>query len=188
MAKTVHTHNRKLAQRADLFQRSLYDVGLLWEHHRISVAVEHLATSITENLMGLVYPALFNRLPTEQCAIVSCTANEYHQIGGRMVADILQMHGWNSHFLGANTPLSDLLSLTDEKKPELVVLSLSVYFGMQELIRTVEAVTTTFPSVSVIVGGQAFRWGGDERFTKADDVAYVPDLSALESIVTSGMP
>ena len=33
-----------------LFERSLYDVGDLWEHHRISVAVEHLATSMTESL------------------------------------------------------------------------------------------------------------------------------------------
>jgi MerR family transcriptional regulator, light-induced transcriptional regulator len=29
----------------DLFQRSLYDVGSMWERNEISVAVEHLATA-----------------------------------------------------------------------------------------------------------------------------------------------
>ena len=34
-----------------LFQRSLYEIGELWERHKISVAVEHMATAIT-NFLG----------------------------------------------------------------------------------------------------------------------------------------
>jgi len=44
----------------DLFWRSLYQVGELWEQNRISVAHEHLATAITESLLLLVYPSLFS--------------------------------------------------------------------------------------------------------------------------------
>lgn len=38
----------------DLFQRAQYRVGELWEQQRISVAVEHLATAITERMLSLV--------------------------------------------------------------------------------------------------------------------------------------
>ena len=44
----------------DLFQRSQYRVGELWESQRISVAVEHLATAITERMLTLVHPQVFS--------------------------------------------------------------------------------------------------------------------------------
>jgi hypothetical protein len=43
----------------DLFQKSLYRVGEVWEFNRISVAREHLATAITEGFLNLIYPMLF---------------------------------------------------------------------------------------------------------------------------------
>ena len=44
----------------NLFQRSLYRTGELWEHHKVSVSVEHLATAITERLLTLVEPKIFS--------------------------------------------------------------------------------------------------------------------------------
>ncbi len=38
----------------DLFQKSLYEIGELWEQNRISVAVEHLATAITPICQGFI--------------------------------------------------------------------------------------------------------------------------------------
>ena len=70
----------------DLVQRSLYEVGALWEQGRVSVATEHLATAITESLLNLVYPWLFSQPHLGRSAVVTCAANEYHQIGGKMVA------------------------------------------------------------------------------------------------------
>ncbi|MBD3235125.1 MAG: hypothetical protein GF330_00285 [Candidatus Eisenbacteria bacterium] len=63
----------------ELFQRSLYEVGELWERNQISVATEQLATATTEILMSLVYPTLFSAEHLDRCAVVSCTADEFHQ-------------------------------------------------------------------------------------------------------------
>jgi len=119
----------------DLFQKSLYEVGRLWELNRISVAREHLVTAITEGLLGLVYPRLFDsdRPPASRKVVISCAANEYHQIGGKMVADVFEMNGWESHFLGANTPIDQMLAHIGDTKPDLVGLSLSVYFNLAPL-------------------------------------------------------
>jgi methanogenic corrinoid protein MtbC1 len=165
----------------DLVQRSLYEVGTLWERGRASVATEHLATAITESLLNLVYPRLFSQPRIGKSAVVSCSANEHHQIGGKIVADTFELNGWRGYFLGANTPPADLLDLIREKRPDVVALSLTVYFNLEALLQTAAAVRAAFPAVPILVGGQAFRHGGRERAEQIERVHYLPSLAELES-------
>ena len=167
----------------DLFQKALYEVGELWETNKISVAVEHLATSITESLLSLVYPRIFEADHIGKKAIISCVANEYHQIGGKMVADIFELHGWDGYFLGANTPPEDLLTLIDGKKPDLIGLSLAIHSNRESLWEVIEMVHSDFPDIPILVGGQAFRWGGVEEISKYDGVSYISSLKDLEKIL-----
>ena len=164
----------------DLFQKSLYTVGELWEANRITVAKEHLATAITEGLLNLAYPQIFEGARGSKSVVVSCAANEYHQVGGKMVADIFEMNGWNGYFLGANTPVEQLLSFVDEVKPDLVGLSLSIYFNSQSLKNCIDALKTEFPSLDIIVGGQAFRWSGESLLQQYQRVDYISTLADLE--------
>jgi methanogenic corrinoid protein MtbC1 len=166
-----------------LFQRSMYRIGELWEHNRISVATEHMATSITEALLTLVYPALFSKEHIGKKATISCGVNEFHQIGGRMVADIFELHGWDGYFLGANTPANDLVCAVDEKAPDLVGLSISIFFNMAALSEMIEKIRNSFPQLDIIVGGQAFRWGGAEAIKKYPNVIYVPSVEELEKLI-----
>ncbi len=169
----------------NLFQRSLYEVGELWEHQHISVAVEHLATAITQRVMTLVQPDLFSGAVRDRTLIVSCIADEYHQLGARMVADLAEIHGWRSYFLGANTPLNSLLEMIDQRRPDLVGLSLSVYFNMPSLERSLDAVVSTFPGIPLVVGGQAFRecWGGTQVGRKHSNVVLSSSLDTLEQVL-----
>jgi methanogenic corrinoid protein MtbC1 len=157
-------------------------VGELWEHNKISVAREHLATSLTESLMTQVYPLLFNDITNPKgMAIISCTANELHQIGGKMVADLLELNGWDTHFLGANTPAEHLIAHVDEIKPDLLGLSLSIYSRLTEFTKTIEAVRHHYPQLDILAGGQAFLWGGKEVLDRYPSTTYIPSLSALET-------
>ena len=166
-----------------LFQRSLYQVGELWEFNRISVAVEHLATAITEGLLTLVYPLIFAAEHNGKKAVISCVASEYHQLGGKMAADFFELNGWDSYFLGANTPAEELLKLLQDKKPDLLGLSLSIYFNMDSLHLVLEQVRGSFPELPVLVGGQAFLWGGRDIAEKYAAVTYLPTLSDLEAFI-----
>jgi len=171
----------------NLFQRSLYQVGDLWEQHRISVAVEHLATSITERVMMIVQPQVFSGPARARTIIVACVADEYHQLGGKMVADLAELHGWSGHFLGANTPIEGMLKKIDEQKPDLLGLSLSVYFNLPALLKALDAVSISFPRLPVMVGGQAFRpcWGGSTALQKNSDVVVVTTIDDLEKELSS---
>jgi methanogenic corrinoid protein MtbC1 len=166
-----------------LFQHALYQVGELWEQNQISVAKEHLATATTESLLPLVYPVIFRTPRCGRRAVVSCVANEYHQLGGKMVADILELHGWDSYFLGANTPVDALLTMIEEKHPELLCLSLSVYFNLPSLLNAIHHVRDTFPDLRVLVGGQAFRWDGIAQVEGLNTVQIISSLDALEQAI-----
>jgi len=170
------------AMYVDLFQRSLYRVGELWEHNRISVATEHLATAITERMVTQVQPEVFAGQRRERSVVVACVADEYHQLGGRMAADLFELHGWRGYFLGANTPHESLLKMIAQRRPALVGLSLSISFNLPSLLTALDAVRGSFPDLPVIVGGQAFRWGGARRLSRYDQVNLVESVEQLEAI------
>lgn len=165
----------------ELFQRALYRVGELWESNRISVAVEHLATAITERMLTLAYPAMLaEQTANGRKAMVSCTVNEYHQVGARMVADIMESQGWDVAFLGANTPVEAMLRQIEASSPEILGLSVSVYFNMASLRRMITSVHAAYPRLDIFVGGQAFRWGGTDIGREMAGVEYIPSLEILE--------
>ena len=165
----------------DLVRRSLYEVGELWERGRISVATEHLATAISESLLNLTYPRLFAQPRNGKSAVITCVPNEYHQIGGKMVADVFELNGWRGYFLGANTPVGDVITLIAEKRPDVVALSVATSFGLAEVIRAAAEIRAAFPALPIMVGGQAFRWGGKERIERLPGVCCLTDLGALEA-------
>lgn len=166
-----------------LFQRSMYRVGELWEENQITVANEHLATSITEGLLNLVYPTIFASERIDKKAVISCSANEFHQIGGKMVADIMELNGWDGHFLGANTPIEALLEYVQEIRPDLVALSLSILSNIGNLTQSIDALKSDFPSLDVLIGGQAFRWGGADVARQYAGVELIPSLDELENLL-----
>jgi MerR family transcriptional regulator, light-induced transcriptional regulator len=168
-----------------VIKKSLYDLGLLWEQNKISIATEHMGSSIVESNLNELYPVIVSSDKRDKTAIVSCLENEMHQIGVKMVADILEMHGWNVHFLGANTPTSDLLSFTKSIKPQLLALSLSIYFHLPTLENVLRLISEEFPDLNVLVGGQAFQHGGREVLNKFPNVHFGSNLMDVREFVTT---
>lgn len=169
----------------DLFQAALYEIGCLWESNQISVAVEHLASAITDELLNLLYPIIFNEEHIGKSAIITCIPNELHQIGARIVTDIFELNGWDGYFLGANTPVNDLLQMVDEKKPDILGLSMSLYMSTPYLEQSLTTLNTEFPGLPTIVGGQGFRWGGQELLIKFPNVQFVDSIISLEKMIQS---
>jgi len=163
-----------------LFQRALYRVGELWENNKISVAVEHIATAITEGLLSLVYPRIFDAEHCGKKAVIACVPNEFHQIGAKMVADTFELNGWDGYFVGANTPTKELLDLLQDNDPDVIALSLSIYFHLPQFEKMLTEIRNEFPETPVWVGGQAFRWGGVEVIEKFYNTAFIDSLHNLE--------
>jgi methanogenic corrinoid protein MtbC1 len=169
-----------------LFQRSMYRVGELWETNIITVGNEQLATSITEGLLTLIYPKLFASPRSGKRAVISCSANEYHQIGGKMVADLLELNGWDCAFHGAGTAPDVVLESIQETKPDAAGLSLGILSHLDGLTQMIERMKTDFPQLDLLVGGQAFAWGGVDVISRYRGVEYISGLDDLERKIGAG--
>jgi hypothetical protein len=97
-----------------------------------------------------------------------------------MTADILETHGWQTYFLGANTPADEMLRLIDELKPDLIGLSLSIYFNMPALKECITSIRNNFPGLEIVFGGQAFRFGASKALSSITHTHYIANLDELE--------
>jgi methanogenic corrinoid protein MtbC1 len=139
----------------NIFKKAMYDVGKLWEYNKISVATEHMASAIVESIMSHLYFEIISKeTKRKKTVIATCVENEFHQIGIKMISDLFEMNGWNANFLGANTPTSELLSFIKHTKPDLLSISLSLYFNLIGLERMIQKVQKEFPDLTILVGGK----------------------------------
>lgn len=134
----------------------MYQVGLLWEEGEISVAQEHLATAIVSRVMASLYPRFITIEHTRGKAIITSAPNEFHELGARMVADLLEIDGWDVRYLGANVPGGDLIKLMYRLKPRILGISVGMAFNMdkaRELIYQIKS-KEDFKDTRIMVGGQ----------------------------------
>jgi methanogenic corrinoid protein MtbC1 len=164
----------------NLVQRSLYEVGDLWQRGQISVAAEHIATAITESLLNLAYPRLFAGPRLGKSAVVACAPKERHQVGCRIVADYFELYGWRSHFLGADTPGPDIRSLIQSVHPDVVALSVTMPVNLNAVIDEVREIRAAFREMPLLVGGQALRGNARERAECLPGVRCLTSLDELE--------
>ncbi len=95
-----------------------------------------------------------------------------------MVADFLEMDGWNVQFLGSNTPASSLVKMVQEVDLAILMVSVGMPFN---LVRTGELVSMIHREAGerrpkIIVGGLAFMYAPDAwRKLGADAVDNTPE-------------
>ncbi|MEX2445590.1 MAG: cobalamin-dependent protein [Alkalispirochaeta sp.] len=167
----------------EVFKRSLYEVGSLWERNLISVATEHLSTALVEALLNDLYEQVLPDAYNGRKIVTACVEGETHQVGIKMVADVFEMHGWQSLFLGAGVPTNELLVFIREVQPDVVALSLSIYFHVPMLEMMLTRIRNSFPSLPIVIGGQAFRHGGRDLFDRYPGTVYMLDLAAVEHYI-----
>jgi len=97
-----------------------------------------------------------------------------------MVSDTLKLHGWNSYFLGANTPAEGLQDLLADKQPDVLCLSVSLSCHIGLFKETVEKTRVLFPELEILAGGQAFLPIKDE-VNSDPHLRYLRSLDELEA-------
>lgn len=142
-----------------ILQPTQYEVGRLWERNVITVAEEHMATAITQSVMARLYPLMPQKQqPCRGRMVLTGVQGEMHQVGANMVADVVEIHGWEVRFLGTNLPHAGILRVIEEERPDVVGISATMLFNLprvRELIEEVRALPV--PPSRIIVGGSAFR-------------------------------
>lgn len=109
-----------------IVQPALYEVGNLWQKNRITVAQEHLASAISQNVLVGAYLKASFLAPTGKSAVFACVEGNHHGLGLRMLSDAFETRGWDAAFLGTDVPTLALIKDIDARRPQLLALSVSL--------------------------------------------------------------
>jgi len=142
-----------------VFQRSQYEIGRLWCTNKISVAQEHYSSAATQLIMSQLYPYIFSSEKIGRNLIASCVNSELHEIGIRMVADFFEIAGWDTYYMGANSPDTSIIQAIEKFDPHILALSATMPFDQSMLKNTIAKVKASDPDnkVKIIVGGYALN-------------------------------
>ncbi|MBN2539892.1 MAG: cobalamin B12-binding domain-containing protein [Bacilli bacterium] len=65
--------------------------------------------------------------------------------------------GFDSYYIGANTPSEDILLAIRALKPSFIALSVTNYYNLFVTKKLTQAIRSQFPNLKIIVGGHAFE-------------------------------
>jgi methanogenic corrinoid protein MtbC1 len=169
------------------------EVGNLWETNSITVMEEHYFSAVTQYLMSMLYPRIQRKPHGGKGMMMLCVGGELHEIGARMVADFLEMEGWNVDYFGANTPTSSIVEMLKMRMPDLLGISVTISYNIpiaKGLIQSIRELPEgeTFP---VMVGGRAFNldddmWrkvGADGHARDAEEAVSVAESLPQEAVI-----
>lgn len=142
-----------------VFQPVQWEIGRLWQSNMITVAMEHYCTAATQFVMSRLYDHIFSTEKIGRNLVATSISGELHELGIRMVSDFFEMEGWNTYYLGANTPAESVVTMINETKADILAISATIYFNtpqVKELIEYVKA--RPHPDhMKIMVGGKAFN-------------------------------
>lgn len=143
----------------DVFQPALREVGRLWQENEITVADEHLATAITQAAMVRLYERAYDREEDGGPTLVAaCVDVERHEVGLRMLCDLLELRGWRTRYLGAAVPTDGLVAMVRAHPPDAVALSTSIAPHLPRLRAAIAAIRAALGDAAppILVGGRPF--------------------------------
>jgi methanogenic corrinoid protein MtbC1 len=167
---------------------SLHRIGEKWQLNQVTIAQEHMATSIAQWAMTSGLLRSSPRPTTGKRIVLACVENNHHAVGLQMASDAFQLAGWDVDYLGANVPTSALAEHVSERNPDLVGLSVSFTQQLRSVRDLIARLTTTFGPARppVVVGGRAInRYRQMARIVEAD--AYCADAQAAVDYASGGM-
>jgi len=142
-----------------IFEPVQKELGRLWHKGEISVAQEHYSTAVTQLIMSQLYGYLFKSDDGSNAFVGACSSGELHEMGLRMISDLLELDGWDTHYLGANMPVEGIVDTLINCEARILGLSATMTFNLNGIKKIIEAVRSSRDcrDVKIIVGGYAFK-------------------------------
>ncbi|PKO69480.1 MAG: cobalamin B12-binding domain protein [Betaproteobacteria bacterium HGW-Betaproteobacteria-16] len=142
-----------------VFQPTQREVGRLWQMNHISVAQEHYFTATTQWVMSRLYPQVFTEGKDIATLVATCVSGNLHELGIRMLADLFEIRGWKTFFLGSNTPTAAVLEMVAQQGAQVLAISATLMPQVTTAQSLIAKLRTDrrFDHVRVLVGGHPFN-------------------------------
>ena len=142
-----------------VFEPVQQEIGRLWQLNQVSVAQEHFCTAATQQVMAQLYGRIFGGEKREKRAVATCAGGELHEVGLRIITDLLELEGWDTWYLGASVPPAAVVQFCADRPADVLLVSATLPPHLPAVAEIVELFRARpeLAGARVLVGGRAFR-------------------------------
>jgi MerR family transcriptional regulator, light-induced transcriptional regulator len=139
----------------EIIAPALWLVGRLWARGEISVADEHLATSISLRVLALQREAgRTAQARTGAKALLAAPEGEVHTVALQMISNLLRDAGYTVLMLGPDVPIGALAESASRHEPQVVCLSATMPDATDRLLLAVHEMERGWDGAGYVVGGR----------------------------------
>lgn len=131
----------------------MYEVGELWAANKLSVASEHIASNIAHDLIKIIGERI-SKVDGRGKILVCTPPGEEHNLGCNILESYLQSKRYKVYNLSPNAPSEDVIEFIKDKKPDLVLVSITLEDNIKPGKRFVKKIASQF-HIPIFVGGYA---------------------------------
>ncbi len=174
----------------DLYSQALEPflalVGRRWCERLTAVWEEHLIVGAVRAAVEALYPVVLEHKakvePVPVTVAFFCPPEESHDLGLRMLCDRFDVRGYRTVYVGAQTPVAQMVECVRATGAQVVCLSASTHFQRTALGDVVRRLRSELPQTRIFVGGAAFAHthAGWEQYT-VESVDVLLDQLAAEA-------
>jgi methanogenic corrinoid protein MtbC1 len=142
----------------EILGKALKEVGVLWERGNIDVWKEHYISEIVMDIMRELKVRERKSKNKSRSVLALTPCPEMHNIGLKMIADLLELEGWDVTYIGSNVPVLSIIKAIEITKPNVIAFSVTMPYHIEAAKNIIAALRSYFDSEvpRIIVGGLAF--------------------------------
>lgn len=134
---------------------SLQRIGQGWSDGTVSIAQEHLATTVFRRVLGWIL-RLFEASGSAPRLIAATPPGQAHEFGAMIASAVAAAEGWDVTYLGADLPVADILSAAQQVEAHAVALSVVYPVDDPALFSELERLRKGLDRrVALLIGGTA---------------------------------
>lgn len=150
----------------DILKTALYSIDECFENSEDCIWREHVKTAIVRTIVECCYPYVLKRAEKEMFltkpkVLIVCPEKELHEVAPRMASDLFILNGFDSIFVGGNTPRPQIHSAIRIEKPAIMVISVTDYYNISEAEKLIEEIIKDISETKIYVAGRAFERNPD---------------------------
>ena len=154
----LHHGGSAIDMQAQVIRIAQHEIGRRWQANEISVAQEHLATTIAKVVMAQLHDLSPPTPRNGRSVVVACVERESHDLPARLVADYLDHAGFAVNYVGTSLTTDALVDLLAVSRPDAVALSVTMTFNLAMLRAAVTRIRNTLATLPIVIGGHAVDW------------------------------
>ena len=170
----------------ELIVPALRSIGARWHQGEVSIAQEHLASSVVVRVIGRLGPRFARKGRPKGVVVVTTPAEERHGIPSLIVSDLLRGAGFQVLDLGTDVPAETLNEILQQVDGLTAVCISSTRIDADAAVRAATtSIRAAVPGVPIFIGGASVA-GTDHALELGGD-GWAPDGPGAVELVLSAL-